>query len=420
MIAIWIAESMRRATNREPKPARTSSSVIAFGSGNHDPVVEVHVGNARRVRRGTSAGVERARAARRHAREQAVAARRRRCAPARRRRIARRRPTSRSRAGSSPATRCSVDSNDSCSARRTAVYHTARARGTLREFVTHGYWRRMRERIGLVVIALVCLFGPALLGGYWAWRDPGAAIGVVPGQFQYVAEPRTRGEDWGVASTTRPRSRREIFTNNIRVAILAFAGGILLGVGALFMLLYNGLTLGATFGIAVGVGNGPPLFQQVLAHGFLELSCIVGRRARPGCAWAGRSSTRDRDRAASRCAKKRGPRPRCCSAPRRGSSSPASSRASSRRRARASATVLVVGVGLGVVFWGGVFWLGRAAPTRRRVVTGGRGPSGVGTRRRTPRPSCAGGASSTTAPVRATGPRPACARRARRARSRSP
>ena len=41
------------------------------------------------------------------------------------------------------------------------------------------------------------------------------------------------------------------------------------------MLITNGLILGATFGIAVGVGNGPPLFQQVLAHGLLELSCIA-------------------------------------------------------------------------------------------------------------------------------------------------
>ena len=45
---------------------------------------------------------------------------------------------------------------------RTAVYHTARSTGTFREFVTHGYWRRIRERIGLVVIALVCLFGPVV------------------------------------------------------------------------------------------------------------------------------------------------------------------------------------------------------------------------------------------------------------------
>jgi uncharacterized membrane protein SpoIIM required for sporulation len=243
---------------------------------------------------------------------------------------------------------------------RTAVYHTARRSGTLREFVTHGYWRRVRERIGLVLIALVCLFGPALLGGYWAWRDPGAASGVVPAEFQYVSEPRTRGQDWGVSVEQQAAFSSEIFTNNIRVAILSFAGGVLLGIGALFMLVTNGLILGATFGLAVGVGNGPPLFQQVLAHGVLELSCIaVAGAAGIRIGWAIIDpGTRTRGVAL-------------------------------REEARAGAemllgtaawlvvaglvegfvtpsgqslgTVLAIGLGLGVAFWGGIIWLGRDA-----------------------------------------------------------
>ncbi|MGH8978697.1 MAG: stage II sporulation protein M [Acidimicrobiia bacterium] len=254
---------------------------------------------------------------------------------------------------------------------RTAVYHSARGSGTFGAFVTHGYWRRVRERIGLVAIALICLFGPALLGGYWAWRDPGAAIGVVPGQFQYVSEPRTRGEDWGVSVDDQAAFSSEIFTNNIRVAILAFAGGILLGVGALYLLLYNGLILGATFGIAVGAGNGPPLFQQVLAHGILELSCIaVAGAAGMRMGWAIIDP---------------GARPRSQAL---------------REEARAAAemllgtaawlviaglvegfvtpsgeslaTVLTIGIGLGIAFWGGVFWLGR--PRAGSPATAARAP----------------------------------------------
>jgi uncharacterized membrane protein SpoIIM required for sporulation len=241
---------------------------------------------------------------------------------------------------------------------RSAVYHSARSSGTFGEFVIHGYWRRVRERIGLVALAAICLFGPALLGGYWAWRDPGAAIGVVPGQFQYVSEPRTRGEDWGVSVDDQAAFSSEIFTNNIRVAILAFAGGILLGVGALFMLLYNGLILGATFGIAVGAGNGPPLFQQVLAHGILELSCIAVAGAAGLCmGWAIIDP---------------GARPR-------GQALREEARAAAEMLLGTAAwlviaglvegfvtpsgqnlaTVLTIGIGLGVAFWGGVFWLGR-------------------------------------------------------------
>ena len=158
---------------------------------------------------------------------------------------------------------------------RVAVYHTSRRGGTVREFVTHGFWRRVRERPGILAIAALALFGPALLAGYWAWRDPGAGIGLVPGDFQYVSEPRQRGEDWGISVDEQAQFSSEIMTNNIRVSMLAFAGGVLAGVGAMFVLLFNGAILGATFGIAIAAGNGPPLFQQVLAHGVLEMSCIV-------------------------------------------------------------------------------------------------------------------------------------------------
>jgi uncharacterized membrane protein SpoIIM required for sporulation len=241
---------------------------------------------------------------------------------------------------------------------RVLVYQAPATRGSFREFVTSGYWRRVRERIGLVALAAVCLFGPALLAGYWAWRDPGAASGLVPDQFQYVTEPRVRGEDWGVSLGQQAAFSSEIFTNNIRVAILAFAGGVLAGVGAVLVLIYNGALLGATFGLAVGAGNGPPLFQQVTAHGVLELSCIVvAGAAGMRMGWALIDP---------------GNRPRGIAF---------------REEARAAAemllgtaawlvvaglvegfvtpsgqnlgTVLVVGFGLGLAFWAGVFWLGR-------------------------------------------------------------
>jgi uncharacterized membrane protein SpoIIM required for sporulation len=158
---------------------------------------------------------------------------------------------------------------------RSAVYHAPRRSGTLRDFATHGYWRRVRERPALLAVAGVCLLGAGVLGGYWAWRDPGAAAAVVPGEFQYVTEPRVRGEDWGVAVDDQAGFASQIFTNNIQVAILALAGGMLFGVGAVVLLLYNGLVIGAVMGFGVGAGNGSAMFQQVVAHGVLELSCIV-------------------------------------------------------------------------------------------------------------------------------------------------
>jgi uncharacterized membrane protein SpoIIM required for sporulation len=158
---------------------------------------------------------------------------------------------------------------------RQAVYNTTQSRNTMREFVTRGYWRRVRERPALLLIAIACLALPTLLSGYWAWRDPGAASGLAPRAYQSVTEPRPDGQDLGVSVDDQSDLAATIFTNNIRVTFLAFAGGILFGLGTLYMLVANGILLGSVAGLAIGAGNGRPFFELVVAHGVLELSCIA-------------------------------------------------------------------------------------------------------------------------------------------------
>jgi uncharacterized membrane protein SpoIIM required for sporulation len=158
---------------------------------------------------------------------------------------------------------------------RQAVYHTTPKTATLREFVSHGYWRRVRERPLLLLCAGLLLMLPMFLAGYWAWRDPGPASGLAPESYQAVTEPRESGQDLGISVDEQSELATQIFTNNIRVALMAFAGGILLGLGTLYVLVYNGILIGAIAGLAVGAGNAEPFFELVLAHGVLELSCII-------------------------------------------------------------------------------------------------------------------------------------------------
>jgi uncharacterized membrane protein SpoIIM required for sporulation len=158
---------------------------------------------------------------------------------------------------------------------RQLVYESASREGTLREFVTRGYWRRVRERPIPLIASALFLFAPALLAGYWAWRDPGRASGLVPSQYQSVTEPRPAGKDLGVPVDEQAALATSIFTNNITVTALAFAGGITLGFGTVYVLLTNGVMLGAVGGLAIGAGNSRPFFELITAHGVLELSCIV-------------------------------------------------------------------------------------------------------------------------------------------------
>jgi uncharacterized membrane protein SpoIIM required for sporulation len=157
---------------------------------------------------------------------------------------------------------------------RHLVYDSEPRRGAVREFVSHGYWRRIRERPVPLLVAVLFLFAPALLAGTWAWRDPGAASGLVPSQYQRVTEPRPSNTDLGVSVSDQAALASEIFTNNITVTMLAFGGGLLLGLGTLLVLVQNGVLLGVVAGLSIGAGNGRPFFSLVTAHGVLELSCI--------------------------------------------------------------------------------------------------------------------------------------------------
>ena len=153
------------------------------------------------------------------------------------------------------------------------------------------------------------------------WSDPGAAAGLVPAAYRSVTEPRPHGSNDELSSSQRAAFSSEIFTNNIEVTFLAFAGGILLGLGTAVAARHNGVLLGTVGGLAIGAGNGRVFFELVVAHGVLELSCIVVAGA-AGCGSAGRSSTPACARGRRRSGPRRAGRSRSCSARCRGSWSP--------------------------------------------------------------------------------------------------
>jgi uncharacterized membrane protein SpoIIM required for sporulation len=169
---------------------------------------------------------------------------------------------------------------------RHLVYDASSTRGSFRHFLTTGYWQRVRERPVLLAVAAALLFLPGVLCMVWALRDPGAAAGLVPAEYRSVTEPRPGGS-LGLSSDTSTALSAQIFTNNIRVAFLAFAGGATLAILTSFVLVFNGVLFGAILGLAVGSGNGERFVELVVAHGVLELSCIfVAGMAGLRMAWA--------------------------------------------------------------------------------------------------------------------------------------
>lgn len=155
------------------------------------------------------------------------------------------------------------------------VYGTPVRRESAWDFLIHGYWRRVRERPVLLVVAAVLLFMPMLVAGLWSWDDPGAAGALLPSTSEAVGRPRTQGTDLGLSAGERASFSAGIFTNNIQVTFGAVAGGMTFGLLTAALLLFNGVMIGVVGGVGTAAGNGSALVELIVPHGVLELSCIV-------------------------------------------------------------------------------------------------------------------------------------------------
>lgn len=155
---------------------------------------------------------------------------------------------------------------------RQAVYAEEPPRGSLRTFFARTYWVRVRERPLPLLLAIALLLVPAALTAIWALHDTGAAVGLVPGEFQGAVKPVG---DTGMTTAQTAAFSSAVMTNNIQVTLLAFAAGIFFGLGTALVVAYNGAILGAVAGGAIANGNGAEFAEFVTAHGVIELSCIA-------------------------------------------------------------------------------------------------------------------------------------------------
>jgi len=158
---------------------------------------------------------------------------------------------------------------------RHLVYASATRKDSLVDFFATGYWRRAMKPPIFLGIAAVLLVVPAVMAALWAYSDPGRASGLVPNVFRSVTEPRPHGAHIAISTAASALTATQIFTNNIKVTFVAFAGGLTLGTVTGLALIYNGALLGVVAGLGAGAGNGDVLIQLLVPHGVLELSCIV-------------------------------------------------------------------------------------------------------------------------------------------------
>ena len=143
--------------------------------------------------------------------------------------------------------------------------------------------REIRASARPILLAALLMFGPAALAYTAVVRSPATAARLVPPQMLDRAEDGVRRARTGDGyiddpQIFRPVMATSIIANNIQVAIAAFGFGISAGVLTVWILLTNGVSLGAVFGLYASKGIGKLLLAFVAPHGVLELTaiCISG------------------------------------------------------------------------------------------------------------------------------------------------
>lgn len=116
-----------------------------------------------------------------------------------------------------------------------------------------------------------------LMGIFSAWQDQSFARGVLGDGYVDMTEQNiAQGDPFGVYSNENELVMfLYIAFNNIKVAFLCFASGMLFSVGTLWILFRNGLMLGVFEQMFFHHGLGVQSILVVFIHGTLEISAIV-------------------------------------------------------------------------------------------------------------------------------------------------
>ena len=142
-------------------------------------------------------------------------------------------------------------------------------------FFLGGFPRLFRQTGGYTALAAALFLSAAAVGYILVYINPDLAEQLLPGQMQNLIPLIKRGEMWtDVPAQMRSITSSFIMTNNIQVAFLAFAGGVLCGLLSGYVLLFNGLILGVVGALCHRYGLALPLWSFVLPHGVIELSVI--------------------------------------------------------------------------------------------------------------------------------------------------
>ncbi len=130
-----------------------------------------------------------------------------------------------------------------------------------------------------ILVALLVFMLPALIAGTWIYFDDDAVYSVIDApqvrQVEQMYDPAARKLGREREAETDIYMFGFYIKNNIGVAFRCFAGGLLLGIGSLLMLFFNGLFIGSVAGHLTRLDYVDTFYPFVVGHSAFELTAIV-------------------------------------------------------------------------------------------------------------------------------------------------
>ncbi len=160
-------------------------------------------------------------------------------------------------------------------ARAHHIIYSSRRKGFLKVllFLRDEYPALVQRQIHYVLLSLILLLSGASLGSVLTLARPQFMRHMLgPAMVQTIE----RHEMWTHSIVgIEPVASSMIMTNNLSVCFIAFAGGIVFGLGPLYSMFFNGLLLGVIGVACQQHGMAVDLWSFVAPHGSLELPSII-------------------------------------------------------------------------------------------------------------------------------------------------
>ena len=149
-------------------------------------------------------------------------------------------------------------------------------RGQVKRFLSRTVPLELARGARFIAVAAVLFFVPMAIT-FWVVREmPERAQGLLSDQILTMFSQMYESPEWGGNDGSKVAVGTAYYIqHDTSIAFLCFATGILAGIGSAYLLIYNGLFLGAIAGYITGGGFGSNFGRFVLAHSVFELSGIV-------------------------------------------------------------------------------------------------------------------------------------------------